>query len=272
VAVGYDFSALCVGDDWTLSRLPDRKITRQIAAPEGVATVKVLAVYNIKGGVGKTSTAVNLAYLAARDGYRTLLWDLDPQGSATMMLDAKPRARGGLRSLLRAKKGLQDAICDTEYEGLSVIPADFADRKVEAVLSGERAPRRRITRLLAPLEDEFDLIVFGLLDSLADFRLRCRCRADPETVDFGTLDLICVEHGVGPQEEELFVLLLAVAVGLLCDRATEDDLRTPLAGLNVCRSTHHLTTKFSPLLVSRPVAAGEASSLTGDLKKERIHS
>jgi len=47
--------------------------------------VKVLATYNIKGGVGKTSTAVNIAYFAARDGLRTLLWTLDPQGSATYL-------------------------------------------------------------------------------------------------------------------------------------------------------------------------------------------
>src|SRR5690606_29375646 len=95
---------------------------------QGSPIVKVIAVYNIKGGVGKTSTAVNLAYLAARDGYRTLLWDLDPQGSATLMLEAKPRARGGLRGLLRSRKSLDDAICDTAYDNLAIIPAEFADR------------------------------------------------------------------------------------------------------------------------------------------------
>ena len=47
--------------------------------------MRVVATYNLKGGVGKTSTAVNLAYLASRDGLRTLLWDLDPQGAATYL-------------------------------------------------------------------------------------------------------------------------------------------------------------------------------------------
>ena len=47
--------------------------------------MRVYATYNIKGGVGKTSTAVNLAYLAAASGRRTLLWDLDPQGAATYL-------------------------------------------------------------------------------------------------------------------------------------------------------------------------------------------
>ena len=57
--------------------------------------VKVLASYNLKGGVGKTTAAVNLAYLAAQNGHRTLLWDLDPQGAATYLFRVKPRVKGG---------------------------------------------------------------------------------------------------------------------------------------------------------------------------------
>ena len=65
------------------------------AASARSGAMKVVATYNIKGGVGKTSTAVNLAYLAARDGLRTLLWDLDPQGSATYLFRVKPKVKGG---------------------------------------------------------------------------------------------------------------------------------------------------------------------------------
>ena len=57
----------------------------------------ILASYNIKGGVGKTSAAVNLAYLAAREGAPTLLWDLDPQGGSTYLLRVKPKVKGGGR-------------------------------------------------------------------------------------------------------------------------------------------------------------------------------
>jgi chromosome partitioning protein len=63
----------------------------------------VLATYNIKGGVGKTSAAVNLAYLASRAGAPTLLWDLDPQGASTYLFRVRPKVRGGGRNLVRLK-------------------------------------------------------------------------------------------------------------------------------------------------------------------------
>ena len=55
--------------------------------------MKTIASYNVKGGVGKTSAAVNLAYLSAQDGRRTLLWDLDPQGAASSCSASAQRSR-----------------------------------------------------------------------------------------------------------------------------------------------------------------------------------
>ena len=63
---------------------------------------RVLATYNIKGGVGKTSAAVNLAYLAAQAGHPTLLWDLDPQAASTYLFRVRPKVKGGGRGLLRS--------------------------------------------------------------------------------------------------------------------------------------------------------------------------
>ena len=61
----------------------------------------VLALYNLKGGVGKTAAAINLAYLAAATGYKTLVWDLDPQASASFYLNAKNVGRGQTKKIFR---------------------------------------------------------------------------------------------------------------------------------------------------------------------------
>ena len=71
--------------------------------------MKILATYNIKGGVGKPATAVNLAHLAAREGARTLVWDLDPQGAASFYFRIKPKVKG-FRKLLDHKKALDDIL------------------------------------------------------------------------------------------------------------------------------------------------------------------
>ena len=66
--------------------------------------MSVFGVYNIKGGVGKTASTVNLAWLAASEGARTLVWDLDPQGAASFYFRIKPKVKSGARGLI-ANKG-----------------------------------------------------------------------------------------------------------------------------------------------------------------------
>jgi cellulose biosynthesis protein BcsQ len=120
--------------------------------------MKVLATYNIKGGVGKTATAVNLAYLSARGGARTLLWDLDPQGAATFYYRVKAKVKGGGKQLVRKKKGLAGLIRGTDYEGLDLLPSDFSYRKLDLLLSREKKKRRRLARLLKPLAKAYDRV------------------------------------------------------------------------------------------------------------------
>ena len=103
--------------------------------------MKIYATYNIKGGVGKTTAAVNLAYLAAADGCRTLLWDLDPQGAASFLFRIKPRVKGGGKALIRGTKALDDAIKGTDFENLDLLPADFTYRNMDLLLDSR--PRSR---------------------------------------------------------------------------------------------------------------------------------
>ena len=95
---------------------------------------QVLATYNIKGGVGKTSAAVNLAYLAARDGRRTLLWDLDPQAAATYLLRVRPKIRGGAGKLVALKSRARGLVKESDHAGLDLLPADFSYRHMDLAL------------------------------------------------------------------------------------------------------------------------------------------
>ena len=83
--------------------------------------MKILATYNIKGGVGKTSTAVNISHLAARDGLRVLLWDLDAQGAASFLLRVRPRVKGGGAALIRGRRDLDAAIKGTDFDRLDLL-------------------------------------------------------------------------------------------------------------------------------------------------------
>ena len=71
--------------------------------------MSIVAVYNMKGGVGKTTTAVNLSFLAASTGRRTLLWDLDPQGASTFAFRVRPHVSGFGKKTLEDSEALDAA-------------------------------------------------------------------------------------------------------------------------------------------------------------------
>jgi chromosome partitioning protein len=129
--------------------------------------VKVLATYNIKGGVGKTSAAVNIAALGARDGLRTLLWDLDPQGAASFLFRVRPKVKGGGRKLVRGRTDLVDLLRGTDVEGLDLLPADFSYRHMDLALDDSNKPTRRLGRVLEPVAPHYDLAVLDCPPSIS---------------------------------------------------------------------------------------------------------
>jgi chromosome partitioning protein len=96
--------------------------------------VTVVAVYNMKGGVGKSTAAVNLAYLAAATGARTLLWDLDAQAASSFAFRVHPEVEGFGKKSLRQIDTLTEAIRATDYDNLDLLPADFAYRNLDRFL------------------------------------------------------------------------------------------------------------------------------------------
>ncbi len=122
----------------------------------GAGRLRVIGIYNIKGGVGKTAAAVNLAYLSAVGGYRTLLWDLNPQAAATYYFRIKGQVPGDSKALLRGKQGLGASIKGTDFEHLDLLPAEFSFRDMDLLLEEQKGPTKRLRRLLRPQSASYD--------------------------------------------------------------------------------------------------------------------
>ena len=116
-----------------------------------------IAVYNLKGGVGKTATSVNMAALAASEGDRTLLWDLDPQASTSFYYRVKPKAKAGLKNIIGGT-GVLEAVRETEYENLDLIPADLSIRNMDIHLGDQKSSRKKLAESIKELATEYEVL------------------------------------------------------------------------------------------------------------------
>ena len=123
---------------------------------------RVLCVANQKGGVGKTTTAINLADGLAKAGEHTLLVDLDPQCNATTGLGSEPTARHSLLT----RTALRESIVDTPTEGLRLLPGSRRFQDVETLAAGGDSASARVRRHLASGVTAFDFVLIDCPPSL----------------------------------------------------------------------------------------------------------
>jgi chromosome partitioning protein len=110
---------------------------------------------------------VNLGALAAADGRRTLIWDLDPQGAATFLFRVRPKVKGGGRKLVRGRRDPLSVVKGTDIEGLDLLPADFSYRHLDLALDREKRPQAGIARVLEPVADEYGVAVLDCPPSIS---------------------------------------------------------------------------------------------------------
>jgi chromosome partitioning protein len=119
----------------------------------------IIAITNQKGGVGKTTTAINLAAAVANKGFKTLLIDLDPQGNSTMSyVDPRSVERSMFDVLVSEELELEDVIVPTPLEHLRLAPARITLAKLESKLIGELDGHYRLKDKMKKVADEYDYI------------------------------------------------------------------------------------------------------------------
>lgn len=121
--------------------------------------MKVLACYSMKGGVGKTATAVNLAWFAAKSGLRTLLVDMDPQGASSFYFRVKAKKKPWDKRFFETYKNLVSHIKGSDYDNLDVLPAHLSFRHFDVNLSSMSKAQRRLGKILKGFKKEYDLVI-----------------------------------------------------------------------------------------------------------------
>jgi chromosome partitioning protein len=136
---------------------------------------QIIAVTNQKGGVGKTTTTINVAYNLAKSGKKVLLVDLDPQGNASSGLNVS-KSEHTTRDVLTGKNNLTEAVKSTDYSNLSVLPTDaeLATLETEIATAKDRALRLKT----ALQSSEFDIVLIDCPPSLGLLTVNALTAAD----------------------------------------------------------------------------------------------
>ena len=115
-----------------------------------------IALYNLKGGVGKTASCVNLAYLAAADGHKTLLWDVDQQGSASFYY--KIKKHNTVKNIFEKNTAIENSIQQTSFEMLDVLAADNSSTGLDALNDEMQNGKNKIKQTLKQLNKEYEFV------------------------------------------------------------------------------------------------------------------
>jgi len=239
----------------------DGRINRRDRAPIGVLVGQIIACANQKGGVGKTTTVVNLATYLALAGDRVLVIDLDPQGNATSGLGVdRGELENSIYDAVVGNVSIEDLIAPTAVPGLSIIPSSISLAGAEVELAPVAQRERRLARLIHVLIKDFEYII-----------LDC-----PPSLGLLTVNALTAAHAVLiPIQCEYYALegltQLIATVNLVRDHLNPDlavkgvvltmyDARTNLSAEVAVEVRTHLAEAVFDTVIPRNVSLSEAPS------------
>lgn len=128
----------------------------------------VIAIYNLKGGVGKTSTSVNLAWCSAQmSARRTLLWDLDPQAAATYLVGKDKELKDEAQAVFSRRVKAETLIRKSTVKGLDILAADSSLRGLNRLLF-DMGKKKRLKKLLADVQKDYERIILDCPPGLTE--------------------------------------------------------------------------------------------------------
>ena len=221
---------------------------------------RTIACANQKGGVGKTTTVVNLSSYLALAGDRVLVIDLDPQGNATSGLGGDRSGAASVYEAIVDEQALESLIQPTAVPGLDLVPSSIALAGAEVELAPLEQRERRLGRLLAPIADRYDHLVIDCPPSLGLLTVNALTAAD------GTLIPIQCEYYALEGLTQLIATINLVRDHLNPELAVDGavltmfDGRTNLSAQVAAEVRAHLGDRVFETVIPRSVRLSEAPS------------
>ena len=223
--------------------------------------MKVISITNQKGGVGKTTSSINIAYFIAKQGFRTLIVDFDPQGNATSGLGIeKKKLEFTMADVISGEKQLRDIIIGTDFSKLKIAPSTPILANAEVELASAKGRFTRLKDALKTIEADFDYVILDSPPSLSLLTVNGFIASDylilPVQAEFYAMEglgqllesMKLVKKGMNPNLELLGVLPTMV------------DSRTTLGGQVLEEIKKFFPDKIFSNVIPRNIRLAEAPS------------